>query len=570
LITLGSSAAFFYSISGWLLYGNSPDIHDFLFFETAASIVTLIFVGNLIEQRAVKKTTSSIQSLSSLQPPTAKKVSRDSGHEIIETIPVEDIKLGEYIRVNEGDRVPVDGKIVQGNCTLDESMMTGESLPVQRGLADNVTTGTLCTSGSITFEVTAVGQATTLAHIIDLVKNAQHDKPEIQRLGDKISAIFVPVVIIISLLTFIISYWIIGMGSQDAIMHAVAVLVISCPCAMGLATPTAVMVGIGRAARNGILIKGGSTIEHLAHIKTVVFDKTGTLTNGDFKIEKIAVLEGDESVALKALFHIEQNSSHPIAASIVRELKKQSEPGEPLLFSKIQEDKGIGINGWDHEGNLYSAGSYVMAKHLTNDDSHAVYLLKNNRLIATVDLIDTIKPDTKTVISRLKQAGIRVVLLSGDREESCKKVAAELGIDEYYSRQLPSDKLKLLKSFSSTGKTVMVGDGINDAPALAAATVGVSLSNAADVAIQSAQVVLLQQEQLDNLLRALEIGRLTYSTIRQNLFWAFFYNVIAIPFAAAGFLSPMIGALSMALSDVMVIGNSLRLNIRPLKLKSNP
>lgn len=569
LITLGSGAAFFYSLSGMVQFGNDPQVADYLFFETAASIITLIFAGNLIEQRAVRRTTSSIRSLSSLQPATAKKVINDAGKEVTEVVAIETIQEGHLLRVNEGDRVPVDGIIRSGNCTLDESMMTGESLPVHRTIDQPATAGTLCTAGSFTLEATAVGSSTTLSHIIEMVKNAQHDKPEIQRLGDRISAIFVPAVVIISIATFCISFWLLNMASSAAIMHAVAVLVISCPCAMGLATPTAVMVGIGRAARNGILIKGGSTIEHLARTKTVVFDKTGTLTTGEFQIEKINLLDGEEMELKKILYHLELKSSHPIAASICRALKQQLPDGEHLNLTKVQEDKGIGINGWDENGTLYSAGSYAMVRHLTNDNSHSVYVLKDNRLIATVDLSDTIKPGAKEVISGLKSSGIKVILLSGDREAICKSVAGQLGIAEYYAQQLPADKMKRLQQLSAAGTTVMIGDGINDAPALATATVGISLSTATDVAIQSAQVILLHQQELDSLLRALAIGKMTYTTIRQNLFWAFFYNIIAIPFAAAGYLSPMIGALSMALSDVMVIGNSLRLNFRTIRINQN-
>lgn len=569
LITLGSSAAFLYSLAGMLIYDNTNEQRNYLFFETAASIITLIFIGNLIEQRAVKKTTGAIQSLTKLQPKTARKITGNAEVETTEIVPAETISVGDRIRVLEGDRVPVDGMVIQGQCSLDESMMTGESLPVHRTLHEPVTAGTLCTSGSIVLEATAVGATTTLAHIIDLVKNAQHNKPDIQRLGDKISAVFVPAVVGISLLTFFLSRWIFELPMPAAIMHAVAVLVISCPCAMGLATPTAVMVGIGRAARNGILIKGGNTIELLAHAKTVVFDKTGTLTTGEFRIEKINLVDGNEDEVRNIVYQLELNSSHPIATSLVKELKSDEVGENKIVLTKIQEDKGIGINGWDNQENIYSVGSYLMAKHLTDDAHHAVYVLKNNKLIATIDLTDEIKPDAKKVVDALKNSGIRVVILSGDREASCKKVAQQLGIEEYYAQQLPADKMKRLKELSSAGVTVMIGDGINDAPALATATVGISLSNATDVAMQSASVILLNHRELNSLLRALSIGKMTYTTIRQNLFWAFFYNIIAIPFAAAGYLSPMIGALSMALSDVMVIGNSLRLNIRTIRTGAN-
>ncbi|MFM2135583.1 MAG: cadmium-translocating P-type ATPase, partial [Bacteroidota bacterium] len=366
----------------------------------------------------------------------------------------------------------------------------------------------------------------------------------------------------ISLLTFLVSWLFVGISPSESLMHAVAVLVISCPCAMGLATPTAVMVGIGRAARKGILIKGGSTVEDLSGVKTVVFDKTGTLTTGRFRLVRFNAMEGTESDLKKLLLALERNSSHPIARSAVQAM--QPEFGSETLptFVKIQEDKGIGINAWDAEGHLFSAGSFTMARHLTDDGTHGIYLLKDNRLIGTVDIEDDLKSDAAATVTALKSGGIRVVLVSGDRQDVCENVAAAVGITEVYSRQLPGEKLELIRKFSAEGSTVMVGDGINDAPALARATVGVSISRATDVAMQSANVILLRSDELKQLISAIAVSRATYSTIRQNLFWAFLYNVIAIPFAAAGYLSPMIGALSMAFSDVIVIGNSIRLGIK--------
>jgi Cu+-exporting ATPase len=563
LITIGSSAAFFYSLAGTLLYHHTPLEHDYLFYETAASIITLIFTGNLIEQRAVRQTTSSIRDLTLLQPEYAKRlVTEGEGNERIENIPVGSLKLGDRLQVNEGDRVPVDGIVESGSAWLDESLVTGESIPVTRKSGDKTIAGSLCVGGSVIVKATATGSSTTLSRIIDLVKNAQHDKPTIQRLGDRVSAIFVPAVVAISLLTFLVSWLFVGISPSESLMHAVAVLVISCPCAMGLATPTAVMVGIGRAARKGILIKGGSTVEDLSGVKTVVFDKTGTLTTGRFRLVRFNAMEGTESDLKKLLLALERNSSHPIARSAVQAM--QPEFGSETLptFVKIQEDKGIGINAWDAEGHLFSAGSFTMARHLTDDGTHGIYLLKDNRLIGTVDIEDDLKSDAAATVTALKSGGIRVVLVSGDRQDVCENVAAAVGITEVYSRQLPGEKLELIRKFSAEGSTVMVGDGINDAPALARATVGVSISRATDVAMQSANVILLRSDELKQLISAIAVSRATYSTIRQNLFWAFLYNVIAIPFAAAGYLSPMIGALSMAFSDVIVIGNSIRLGIK--------
>jgi Cu+-exporting ATPase len=565
LITIGSSSAYFYSLAGTWMYRGTPAVHEHLFYETAASIVTLIFAGNLIEQRAVRQTTSSIRSLTLLQPETAKKLSsEENGAERIENVKVSLLHTGDLVRVNEGDRIPVDGKILSGSAWIDESLLTGESIPVSRKPGDNTIAGSLCTGGALTIEVSAVGKATTLSRIIAMVKDAQHDKPSIQRLGDRVSAIFVPAVVGISLITFIISTAVLALPLSEAVMHAVAVLVISCPCAMGLATPTAVMVGIGRAARSGILIKGGSTVEELAGVKTVVFDKTGTLTTGRFRMVRFNVIEGDEQELRRILLSLEKNSSHPIAKAVVERLQEESGDNLPLVLTKIQEDKGIGINGWDADGRLYSAGSYTMAQHLTQDDTHGIYVLKDNRLVGIIDIEDDVKPDAAHTVSALRKAGIRVVLLSGDRREVCEAVARQTGIDEVHFRKSPGDKTEIVRKLSAEGPTAMVGDGINDAPALARASVGISLGGATDVAMDSAKVVLLRPEETTLLLNAISISRHTYSTIRQNLFWAFLYNVLAIPFAAAGYLSPMIGALSMAFSDVIVIGNSLRLNVKKI------
>jgi Cu+-exporting ATPase len=350
---------------------------------------------------------------------------------------------------------------------------------------------------------------------------------------------------------------------SKALMNSVAVLVISCPCAMGLATPTAVMVGLGRAARNGILIKGGATIEELAKIKTFVFDKTGTITTGKFKIKNVRCFDTDEKSVLEILYELEKNSSHPIARSLQVELKSYAT--SKYEWKNIQEDKGIGINATDSKGDLYSAGSFQMVKHFYNDHDHEIYVLKNNQLIAIVDLEDEIKAGVIEVVKNLKQNGNRIVLLSGDRKKNCESAAQKVGITEFYFEKLPAEKLIILEKLMLENPTAMVGDGINDAPALAKATIGISVSDATDVAIQSSQVILLSAKDITILLKALRISNLTFQTIKQNLFWAFFYNVVAIPIAAAGFLSPMLAALSMAFSDLFVIGNSLRLRTRKLK-----
>jgi len=335
--------------------------------------------------------------------------------------------------------------------------------------------------------------------------------------------------------------------------------VIACPCAMGLATPTAIMVGIGIITKKGVLIKGGKTLETLATVKQVVFDKTGTLTTGRFKIKKITPVRTEEEEIKTILYSLEKHSSHPIAQSVTRELKGTPE----MMLSKIRELKGTGIRAEDKKGNQYELGSYEIARNLTTDIKHDIYILRNNTLIGYVDIEDEVKPEAKGAIDYLKGKGIVPILLSGDSYRKCASVARKLEVEKFYFGKHPHEKLEIITNLSKVAPTAMVGDGINDAPALAKADIGISLSDATDVAIDSSQVILLNGN-LGHLKNALELSKKTMTTIRQNLFWAFFYNVLAIPVAAAGFLSPMIAAFSMALSDVFVVGNSLRLKMRKI------
>ena len=567
LIFIGSTSAFIYSIIGiWLHYGT-PEIHNYLFFETAATIISLVLLGNVFEHRSVKQTTTALRELSAIQVTKAKMISLQMGKEVITEVDYKNIPVGSLLQVNTGDKIPVDGEIISGDASIDESMITGESIPVEKMPTHKVIGGTIVVNGNLRMRAEKVGDETLLAKIIELVKKAQQAKPDIQKLGDKISAIFVPVVLGISILTFCINYFFVGFASgtdplQEAIMRSIAVLVISCPCAMGLATPTAVMVGIGRAAKKGILIKGGSTLEEFAKIKNIVFDKTGTLTTGDFKIKNINTYDGvDEGQVKEILFVLEQHSSHPIAKSIVTELKDTI---GNKVFIKIKEEKGLGISADDEQNNTYQLGSYKIAEHLTSTDTHTIYVLKNNMLIATVDMEDAIKMNAKETISKLNEQGITTIMLSGDNRKKCEELAKKVNINKVYSEQLPAQKLELIEQLTKVAPTAMVGDGINDAPALAKATVGISLSNATQVAIQSAQIILLKNNDLSMLNQAHLISKHTLITIKQNLFWAFFYNVVAIPIAALGFLSPTVGALSMAFSDVIVIGNSIRLKTKKL------
>ncbi|MFA6925111.1 MAG: cation-translocating P-type ATPase [Bacteroidales bacterium] len=557
LIILGSGAAFIYSLTGLIL--NLGE--NYLFFETSASIITLILLGNLLEYESVKKTTSSINELVNLQQITAKKIiiSGDNRNESIEEIDATKIRKSDLLLINTGDKIPVDGSIYWGDGYIDESMLTGESTPVFKKNNDNVIGGTILNSGNIKIIATAIGNQTVLSQIIKLVKNAQHDKPAMQNLADKISSVFIPVVIGISVITFIVHLFINAVGFQESLLRSIAVLVIACPCALGLAIPTAVIVGVGRVAKNGILIKGGSVMQNFANIRKIVFDKTGTLTTGNFKIKKIECYGKPEETVKSIIAGMEKYSTHPIAKSITIELKNT----EPLCFEKVNEIKGIGLSAESADGKKYQIGSYQMVKDLTTDFSHNVYLIENNKIIATIDIEDEIKPEAKRTIEILRAKGIEPILLSGDKKEKCFELAAKVGIEKVYYEKLITEKYKIIEELSKENKVAMVGDGINDAPALAKATVGVSLSNATQVAIQSAQIILLNGD-LSLLLKTLAISKNTMETIKQNLFWAFFYNTIAIPIAAAGFLNPMLAAGAMAFSDVFVVLNSLRLKSRKI------
>ncbi|MEY3367825.1 MAG: cadmium-translocating P-type ATPase [Bacteroidota bacterium] len=561
LIFIGSTAAFIYSLTGVVL--KEP---NYLFFETSATIFTLVLLGNWMEKRAVQQTTSAIRELSQLQVTWARKI-MPSG--TLVTVEAEEVLPGDWLQVNEGDKIPVDGVVLSGHAAVDESLLTGESLPVEKGKDDQVLGGSLAVSGALTMAATGTTRESVLNQMIELVKSAQQNKPAIQRLSDRISGIFVPVVLLIAIATFAVSYFAFGIAAQQAIMNSIAVLVISCPCAMGLATPTAVMVGVGRLARNGILVKGAATMEVFSNIKTLVFDKTGTLTSGNFRIRDIRysgnlVPEDINGIILK----MERKSSHPIAKSLAREIEQggQIEYNEKSTkISGIREEKGQGITAMDESGRSLRLGSRrFAAPFLPETEKATLFLSRGEEVLAAIEIADELKPEAARVIDYVKRKKIKPVILSGDTLEKTAAVANELNIAEYHAQQLPSDKLNKIKAMSEGGMVAMVGDGINDAPALASATVGVSLSDASQVAMQSAQIILLHGS-LDRLPRAIAISQATLRTIRQNLFWAFSYNIVAIPLAALGFLNPMLGAFFMAFSDLVVIGNSVRLRFRKIE-----
>ena len=558
LIFLGSTAAFVYSLIGTI---NGMG-HAYMFYETSASIITIVLLGNMLEHRSVKRTTSAVDDLVRLQKNTARRIvtSGNGSGEVIEEVDASLVETGQQVLVNTGDKIPVDGEIYWGHGSIDEGMISGESLPVDKSAGDKVVGGTILVSGTIKVRTTATGKNTVLSQIIEMVRNAQQDKPKLQNLADKISAIFVPTVVILSLLTM--GGWLLlsDLPFRDALMRGVAVLVIACPCALGLAIPTAVVVGLGRLAKTGILVKGGSSIDKFAGIETIVFDKTGTLTTGKFSVKEMKTFDISPVEAGNIIFSLEKHSSHPIAEALANHFRDSTE----IPFTSVNEEKGLGIMAKGEDGSTYQAGSFAIASELTDDDSHNVYLLVNGKLAAWIDIEDEIKAGAAEAISTLKEKGVHTVLLSGDRRQRCEEVAAALGIDEVYAEQLPDQKLNVITALSKKGRVGMVGDGINDAPALARADVGISMSDATQVAVKSAEVILLKGN-LELLERAFTGSRTTLRTIKENLFWAFAYNVAAIPLAMAGFLTPIVAAAAMALSDVVVVGNSLRLKRRKLK-----
>ncbi|MCF8258540.1 MAG: cation-translocating P-type ATPase [Flavobacteriales bacterium] len=580
LIFIGSVSAFVYSIVGVALHWGTGQESQYLFFETAATIITLVLMGNVIEHRAVKQTTTAISDLGQLQEGIAKKTVEENGKwKIVETA-FRELVAGNLVQVNSGDSIPADGILESGALHVNESMITGESEPVRKVQGETLIGGTIVLDGNGIVRLTATGQSTVLAGIIAMVKKAQQEKPSMQRLADRVSAVFVPVVVGIALLTFLLGHFAFHIGLQAAIMNAVAVLVISCPCAMGLATPTAVMVGLGPSAKGGILFKGGESVEQLSKVKRVVFDKTGTLTTGEMRVGDILFFTSDETEALQMLAALEEKSSHSIAKAVVKELenrkwnsKASGERGgdvlpspvpRPSSIKDIEEEKGLGMRGTDAKGRTWQAGSFKLLSDHELKHAGDVNLLCDGQLVASLTLEDDIRPDAKTLVDFLHSKGIETVLLSGDRQEKCDRVAKQTGIHEVYAEQRPEDKLRLITQWADEHPTAMVGDGINDAPALTRATVGISLSGATQVAVNAASVVIMDSGGLLRIREAFQLGHHTVLTIKQNLFWAFAYNMVAIPLAAFGFLNPMVAALSMAFSDVVVIGNAVRFKFKRL------
>ncbi|MDY0083625.1 MAG: heavy metal translocating P-type ATPase [Ignavibacteriaceae bacterium] len=568
LVAVGTGSAYIYS----LLLTLFPEIFSqhhkisHVYFDTTVVIITLILLGRWLEARAKTKTGTAIKKLMELQPKTA--LVKENNLEIEK--PLSDLKTGDIIIIKPGAKIPADGLIISGTSAIDESMITGESLPVEKIIGSKVIGGTINTNGYFEFEITDIGKNSVLGHIIKLVEDAQGSKAPIQNIADKVASIFVPAVILIAILTFI--YWLIFAQSDlsVALINFVAVLIIACPCALGLATPTALIVAMGKAAQNGILFKDGESLEELHRADTIVFDKTGTLTEGKLSIKNIFCDGISEKEFLSVLASIEKRSDHPLAKAVMdyaadkdanyyetEEFENRSGKG---LIAKINGKLVLAGNSQLMQEN--KIGLEKFSKELSDDNiknTSMIFLAVEKELKGFVTVVDSIKPTSKEVIDGLKKINVTPVLSSGDNESTTKKIAGLAGIEKYFAEVTPQNKLIKIKELQSENKkVVMVGDGINDAPALAQSDIGIAIGTGTDVAIESAGVVLLSGD-LKGVLKAIRLSNKTISVIKQNLFWAFIYNVIGIPLAALGMLNPMFAALAMSLSSVSVISNSLRL-----------
>ncbi len=560
LVSMGTSAAYFYSIYNLL---NGIDEY---YFEASAVIITLILLGKTFEAVAKGKTSEAIKKLMGLQPKTARVV-RD-GSEI--DIPIEDLEIGDIVVVRPGERVPVDGVIVEGSSALDESMITGESIPIDKGIGDEVIGATINKFGAFKFKAMKIGKDTVLSQIIKLVEDAQGSKAPVQRLADKISGIFVPVVVAIAFMTFLGFYFIEG-DFNTALLNSVAVLVIACPCALGLATPTAIMVGTGKGAENGILIKSGEHLERTHEMDAIIFDKTGTITKGEPVVtDIIAFNDIDRNELLRIAASVEKASEHPLGQSIVLEAESKllkivtpSEftaiPGKGLRANFEGKDVAIGNRKLMLENNIDLDNMESELFNLENEGKTAMLVSIDGNLAGIIAVADQVKDTSLEAIKELKTMGLEVYMITGDNKRTAEAIGKQVGITNILADVLPENKADVVENLKSQGKHVgMVGDGINDAPALAAADVGFAIGTGTDVAMEAADITLMRGD-LEGVVTAIRLSHRTMKTIRQNLFWAFFYNAIGIPFAAFGFLNPMVAGAAMSFSSVSVVTNSLRL-----------
>ncbi|WP_338934978.1 copper-translocating P-type ATPase [Lactobacillus helveticus] len=562
LVAVGTSVAYFYSIFA-MFTGRE------VYFESAAFVTVFVLLGDAMEEKMHNNASNALAKLIDLQ---AKDAEVERNGEFVK-VPLDQVKPGDIIRVKPGEKVPVDGVIVDGSTTIDESMVTGESMPVTKKKGDEVVGSTINTNGTFTFKATKVGSDTMLAQIVDLVKKAQTSHAPIQNLTDKISNIFVPAVLIIAIITFVIWYVFLGATVVNAMLFAVSVVVIACPCALGLATPTALMVGTARSAKMGVLIKNGEVLEEVSDIDTVVFDKTGTITVGKPQVTNIV---GDKKQVLTIAASLEENSEHPLATAVVNKAKADKIALASVKNFAAIEGKGVKANYDNQEAFVGSdkllediAISQEMkekAIQLQKEAKTVVYVGLGQIIIGLIAIQDVPKPNSKKAIANLRKRGLKTVMLTGDNQNVAEAIAQEVGIDQIIAGVLPTEKANEIKKLQDAGnKVAFVGDGINDAPALSTADVGIAMGSGTDIAIESGGIILVQSD-LMGVVRALEISKKTFNRIKLNLFWALIYNTIGIPIAAGLFmglgltLSPELAGLAMAFSSVSVVTSSLLLN----------
>ncbi len=560
LVALGTTAAFLLSIYNGFFSSTTND----LYFESSSMIITLILLGKYLEHTAKSKTGDAIKQLMSLQMKTAQKLVDG----VEETIAIEDVTVGDCLVIRPGEQIPTDGKIIYGSSAMDESMLTGESLPVEKHLGDAVFGGTVNTTGLVQIQVSQVGSQTVLAQIIQMVEDAQGSKAPIQQIADRISGIFVPVVLVVAFFTLVLTGWLTG-DWQLALIHSVSVLVIACPCALGLATPTAIMVGTGVGARNGILIKGGEALEEAAGLTSILLDKTGTITQGAPQVTDVI-----GSTEVVKLFHsLEQASEHPLAKAINDYSKKNGIA--PYEVSEFTAHPGAGISGRINQQEYFAGTKKRLAQlslsvasleeqalHLEREGKTVMYLADEKQVLGLIAVADAVKPEAKQAIAKLQAQKIEVYMVTGDNKLAANVIGKQVGLDSdhIFAEVLPDEKAAYVQRLQQTGQKVgMVGDGINDAPALALADVGLAMGSGTDIAMETADVTLMNSN-LMAVEQTIDLSRATLKKIKQNLFWAFVYNTIGIPFAAFGLLNPIIAGGAMAFSSVSVLLNSLSLN----------
>jgi len=575
LVALGTGTAWVYSTFVVLFPQSLPELARHVYFEAAVIIIALVSVGSALEAKARGKTSAAIKHLIGLQPSSARVIRGDQ--EVV--IAVAEIRLDETIRIHPGERIPVDGIVIEGSSHIDESMLTGEPMPVAKGIDDSVVGGSLNTQGSFLMRATGIGEDTALARIIELVRKAQSSKPKIGRLVDQIAAVFVPVVIVIALISLLIWYFV---GPEPklayAVVSAMTVLVIACPCALGLATPISIMVGVGRAAEAGILIRNGEALQSASQLDTIVVDKTGTITEGKPRLTACITTDGfDENTSLELAASLEHGSEHPLATAILNAAGERNL--QTKAVSNFQAISGYGVEAMLDQKKLRLGNERFMAinnidistlsteaKDLTQEAATPVYLSVDQQLVALLAITDPAREDSADAIKRLHAIGLKVIMLTGDNANTAKSIAAAVGIDEVIAEVLPEDKAsKIIELQKNNQRVAMVGDGINDAPALAQANVGIAIGSGTDVAIESADIALLGNS-IHGVADAIQLSKATIGNIKQNLFGAFVYNILGIPVAAGALfpffgilLSPVIAATAMSLSSVTVVSNALRL-----------